>query len=68
MDTVHILWYTREWKDGENAELLIGVYRTDADAKVAIERLKRQPGFIEYPHGFLVVPYELGRTTGQKDL
>jgi hypothetical protein len=61
MDTVHLLWYTREWPEGGDTELLIGVYRTEADAKDAVGRFKNQPGFVEYPGGFLAVPYELGR-------
>jgi hypothetical protein len=61
MDTVHLLWYAREWEEGEDTELLIGVYRTVADANDAIGRLKDQPGFVEYPEGFLVVSYPLGK-------
>jgi hypothetical protein len=61
VDTVHLLWYVREWAEGEDIELLIGVYRTDADAKDAIGRLKDQPGFVEYQEGFLAEPCELGK-------
>jgi hypothetical protein len=61
MDTVYLLWYVREWEEGEDTELLIGVYRNEADANAAIGRLKGQPGFVKYPEGFLTVPYELGK-------
>ena len=61
MDTVYLLWYVREWAEGENTELLIGVYRTEADARDAIERLKGQPGFVKYPEGFSAEPYALGK-------
>jgi hypothetical protein len=61
MDTVHLLWYVREWAEGDDTELLIGVYRTEADAKDAIGRLKNQPGFVEYPEGFTVATYDLGK-------
>jgi sugar phosphate permease len=61
MDTVYLLWYVREWAEGEDTELLIGVYRTEVDAKDAIGRLKGQPGFVKYPEGFSVVAYELGK-------
>ena len=61
MDTVYLLWYVREWAEGEDTELLIGVYRSEADAKDAIGRLKDQPGFVKYPEGFLAEPYELGK-------
>jgi hypothetical protein len=77
MDTVHLLWYTREWAEREDTELLIGVYGTDADARDAVRRLKSQPGFAEYPEGFLVVPYEVdkdhwtegfARVRGERDI
>jgi hypothetical protein len=61
MDTAHLLWYVREWPEGDDTELLIWVYRTEADAKGAIGRLKGQPGFVKYPEGFSVVAYELGK-------
>ena len=31
---------------------LIGAYRSENDAKVAIERIKSKPGFAKYPDGF----------------
>jgi hypothetical protein len=40
---------------------LIGVYRTEADAKAAIERLRHKPGFTTFPDGFQVSPYELNQ-------
>lgn len=40
MDTVWLLWFEQEQQDGEDTELLIGVYRTEADALAAKERLK----------------------------
>lgn len=46
---------------GEDTELLIGVYRTEEDAKTAIERLKERPGFVNYPEGFEYHRYELGK-------
>ena len=61
MDTVYLLWYVREWPEGEDTELLIGVYRTEADAKDAVGRLKGQPGFVKHPEGFTIAPYELGK-------
>jgi hypothetical protein len=40
---------------------LIGVYRTEADAKAAIERLRMKPGFADLPHGFQICPDRLNR-------
>ena len=51
-DIVWLLWFEQEREDGEDTELLIGVYRTEEAAKGAIERLKDQPGFKDHPEGF----------------
>ena len=61
MDTVWLLWFEQEQQDGDDRELLIGVYRTEADALAAKERLKNQPGFREYPDGFTTSQYEIGQ-------
>jgi hypothetical protein len=37
------------------------VYRNEADALAAKERLKNQPGFREYPDGFITAKYDIGR-------
>jgi hypothetical protein len=60
MDDVYLLGYVRE-VDGADDKLLIGVYRTEADAKAAIERLRCKPGFPTFSEGFQVDPYELNR-------
>jgi homoserine kinase type II len=53
-DTVWLLWFEQERDDGDDAELLIGVYRTEQAAKSAIDRLKSQPGFRDYLESFHV--------------
>lgn len=59
--TVWLLWFEQEWAEGEDTELLIGVYGTEADAKAAIERVKDKPGFRDYPQGFNVYEHTLGK-------
>jgi hypothetical protein len=59
-ESVFLLWYVRE-RDGDNADLLIGVYRTEADAEAAIDRLKSKAGFAVAPEGFRINRYELNR-------
>ena len=61
MDTVYLLWYVRQWDEGDDTELLIGVYRSNEDASEAIGRLKAKPGFVDFPEGFEIHPYELGK-------
>jgi hypothetical protein len=60
MNDVYLLRYVRE-VDGAEDELLIGVYRAEADARAAIGRLRGKPGFAAFPEGFQVEPYELNR-------
>ena len=54
-----LLWHVHEIEPGHDDEKLIGVYRTEGDAKSAIERLRTQPGFVDVPDGFQICPYEL---------
>jgi homoserine kinase type II len=58
--TVHLLWFVKELDETEE-ELLIGVYSSDTEAKSAIERVKSQPGFVDYPEGFQIHAYQLDR-------
>jgi hypothetical protein len=60
MDSVWLLWFEQEREGAEDTELLIGAYRTEDDAKAAIQRLKDRPGFREYPEGFKAYEYVLG--------
>jgi hypothetical protein len=55
-DIVWLLWFEQEHEEGEDTELLIGVYRSEEAAKGAIERLKDQPGFKDHLGGFQVYP------------
>jgi homoserine kinase type II len=59
--TVWLLWFEQERNEAEDTELLIGVYRTEADAKAAIERVKDKPGFRDYPQGFNAYEHTLGK-------
>ena len=59
-ESVFLLWYVREG-DGDDGDLLIGVYRTEADAEAAINRLKSKAGFVAALEGFRINRYELNR-------
>jgi len=60
MDAVFLLWHTHRLRD-EDDDKLIGVYRTEQDAKAAVQRLSSKPGFINTPEGFHVDSYELNK-------
>jgi hypothetical protein len=58
-NVVYLLWHVRERTEREDAEILIGVYSSEATAQAAIERLKDKPGFVENFQGFQICPYDL---------
>jgi hypothetical protein len=60
MDNVFLLWHVHAMESGDD-EKLIGVYRSEEEAKGAIGRLTNLPGFVDCPEGFLVESYELGK-------
>ncbi len=60
MDSVFLLWHVHGVDDSED-EKLIGVYRSEEDAKAAILRLRTKPGFAQTPGGFTYDRYELNR-------
>ncbi|HKF51284.1 MAG TPA: hypothetical protein VKB26_03140 [Candidatus Acidoferrales bacterium] len=61
-DVVYGLWFVQERENVEDIECLIGIYKTEADAKAAIEQVKDKKGFIDFPQGFEIHEYLLGRT------
>lgn len=63
--TVFVLEHAR-YKDDDSANdiedfKLIGVFTSEQQAQAAIEQLKSQPGFIDYPNGFHIDAYPLGQ-------
>jgi hypothetical protein len=60
MNSVYVLWHVHN-VDGSEDEKLIGVYRSEDDAKAAIERLKMKLGFRETQSGFSIHNYLLNR-------
>lgn len=40
---------------------LIGAYASEAAAQAAIERLRKQPGFRDYPDDFTIDAYEIDK-------
>jgi homoserine kinase type II len=66
MTVVYDLWYEREYPDREDTELHIGIYATEGDAAEAIDRLRNQAGFQDFPEGFTIYPVTLGVTGWQE--
>jgi len=61
MEHVYLLHHTREDDEFGDDAKLIGVYRSRASAKLAIDRLSLQPGFRDYPAGFDIGEFTLDR-------
>lgn len=61
MDSVCLLWHIHRKVNRDDEEKLIGVYRTEADARAAIARLRDKPGFSETPEGFQIETYKLNK-------
>lgn len=60
MDHVYLLRHDGTPETGESW-LLIGLYRSEADARDAIRRLGDQPGFRDYPDGWAIHKLTLGQ-------
>lgn len=64
-NTVFVLEHARYKDDDRNNDVedykLIGVFATEQQAESAIEQLKTQPGFKDYPNGFHIDAYPLGQ-------
>ena len=62
-NTVFVLEHARYKDDNKDNDVedfkLIGVFSTEAEAQAAIEQLKSQPGFKDYPNGFHIDAYPL---------
>jgi hypothetical protein len=61
MTSVFLLWHMKEYPDGSDSNMLIGVYETRAHAEAAIVRVGSKPGFVDMPEGFLIDEYPLGK-------
>lgn len=64
-NTVFVLEHARCKDDDKNNDVedfkLIGVFATEQQAQAAINQLKSQPGFKEYPNGFHIDAYPLNQ-------
>jgi hypothetical protein len=59
MDAAYLLYHIRKDDEYTDDAKLIGVYRSEAAARAAIVRVETQPGFRDYPEGFVVERYPL---------
>jgi len=64
MDYVYMLEHVRKDDEYREHAKLIGVYRSEAAAQAAIERLRTLPGFRDHPAGFEIGKCELDKDEG----
>lgn len=58
---IYLLWFVSDANHKGEDELLIGVYESESNAKLAIERLSSMPGFVDHPEGFQIHSRELNK-------
>lgn len=58
---VFLVQHSYELNEGEDEVKTIGIFKTKASAKRAVEKAKLLPGFKRYPNDFYIDGYELGR-------
>lgn len=56
---VYVLHHVHEFEDGEENVKMIGVYSTQEQAELAVQRMRLQPGFCDTPDGFTIDCYPL---------
>ena len=66
MQKVYLLFHQFEIRDTRNEDLeerakLIGAYSSEEEARMAIARASNQPGFRDFPDGFVIDAYHLNR-------
>ena len=64
MTVLFMLWhsYQPDPDIDHDEEKFIGIYSTEEKAKAAMERVRTQPGFRDYPDGFEIHPQRVDAT------
>ena len=57
MDAVFLLEHVYQAEEGIEERKRIGIYASEGDAQSAVNRLRIQPGFCDYPDNFVIQPY-----------
>jgi hypothetical protein len=56
-----VLHHVHKFGNNESDAKVIGVYSSEESAKAAIERLRKEPGFSEFPDNFDISRYEIDK-------
>ena len=66
MRGVFVVQHSYPTRTGEDETKFIGVFKARGDARNAIRRLRKQPGFVETPRDFYVDEYILNECSWQE--
>ena len=58
---VYMLWFSRD--PDEEMEIIVGIYGTEAEAQSALRLRADKPGFRDFPDGFHIDSWVLGRSS-----
>jgi len=61
METVYLVQHTKNIEEEEEDVKIIGIYESEPLAKEGVPRLKKLPGFCDYPEGFYIDEYNLNQ-------
>jgi hypothetical protein len=61
MNRIYVLQHVAREDHSDEDVKLIGIYSTENSAARAVNRLKDQPGFRDYPDGFKTDPYDVDK-------
>ncbi|WP_405177648.1 hypothetical protein [Nocardia sp. NBC_01377] len=59
MESLFLLEHVRSVGNGAEDRKRIGIYSSEPDAHEAIDRLRTQDGFSDYPDGFTIQRFEI---------
>lgn len=64
MTVLYMLWhcYQPDPDVDHDEEKFIGIYSTEEKARAALEQLRTEPGFRDYPDGFYIHPQRVDAT------
>ena len=61
MQKIYYLYHVR-YEDTDDEDFrIIGIYSSRKQAKLAIERMKKKPGFIDFPDDFQIIQDVINR-------
>jgi hypothetical protein len=66
MPGVFVVQHLYPTRTDDDEAKFIGVFKTRGDARTAIRRLRKQPGFIDSPRDFYVDKYTLNECSWQE--